>query len=182
MTASLKLYEAVDAIDVVREWIYEHDDEIRAMEGALPDALAELLAKAEGDFKAKAERVALFVRELLANAEAVKIEETRLAARRKHYERAAEGLKAYLKMQMELADIPQIKGQLVTVRLQKSGPSVTAPAFSQEDLARILDEYVRVVPETRSLNSAAIIAHWKATGESPIEGVTVGQNQHIRIV
>jgi hypothetical protein len=42
-----RLYEATDAIEIVRDWILEHDEELRANEGALPDELAELLAKVE---------------------------------------------------------------------------------------------------------------------------------------
>ena len=178
----IRLYEATDALQIIFDWIYEHDEEIRAMEGALPAELADLLAKAEGDFKAKAERVALFIRELLANAEAVKLEEQRLVARRKHYEKAADGLKRYLLSQMTAADIPKIEGKLVTVRTQKSPPSLVAPAFTQETLKLIRDEFVTVVPETRSLNGRAIIEHWKQTGESPVEGVEVTQGLHVRIV
>jgi hypothetical protein len=181
MATALKLYEAADAIAAVREWVYENDELIRASEGALPDELAALLEIAEGDFKSKAENVGLFIRELVSSAKAVKEERDRLDGRMKHYERAAEGLKAYLKFQMERSDIPKVEGKLVTVRLQKNPPAVHAESVTQEDMKLILDEYVRVIPETRMLNSAAIIAHWKATGESPIDGVTVSQGSHVRI-
>jgi hypothetical protein len=185
MTASLKLYEATDALDVVREWIYEHDEEIRAMEGALPDELAELLAKAEGDFKAKAERVALFIRELLANAAAVKIEEERLTARRKHYERAADGLKRYLQGQMELAGIPKVEGKLCTLRLQKSPPGVignpTLDSLAYWKTTLTWSRFVVTVPEQLRLDGRALIEAWKSGEEIPV-GVEVVQGQHLRIV
>ncbi len=181
MTTTLRLYEATDALDVVREWLYEHDDEIRAMEGALPDELAALLHEAEGDFKTKVERVGLFIRELIANANAVKAEEERLSLRRKHYEKSAEGLKGYLLMEMQRAEIPKVEGKLVTVRVQKSPPSVQS-SLTPDELRSIEDTWVQIVPESRRLNSAAVIAHWKATEESPIDGVTVSQKAHVRIV
>jgi hypothetical protein len=183
MTAApaMRLYEATDALDVVREWIYEHDEEIRAMEGALPDELAQLLEQAEGDFKTKAERVGLFIRELVVNAKAVKEEEVRLASRVKHYERAADGLKRYLQSQMEQAGIPKVEGKLCTVRLQKNSPAVHAPDMTQEALGRIRAEFVIVIPASYRLNTAAILQHWKATGENPVEGVEVTQGRHLRI-
>lgn len=185
MTAALKLYEAVDAIDVVRAWIYEHDEEIRAMEGALPDELAELLAQAEGDFKSKAERVALFVRELLANAGAIKVEEQRLAARRQHYEKAADGLKAYLKLQMEAADIPKVEGKLVTVRIQKNPPSVKC-SLTPDDIGRLradpgTERFVAVIPESYRIDAKAVLEGWKS-GEVIPAGFTVEQGSHLRIV
>lgn len=184
MTAALKLYETADAIAVVREWVYEHDDLIRNSEGALPDELAALLETAEGDFKAKAENVGLFIRELVSSSKAVKDERDRLDARAKHYDRAAEGLKAYLKCQMERSGIPKVEGKLVTVRLQKNAPAVKC-LLSQDDLGRMraepeLSSLVVTVPESFRLDADAVKAEWKAGRELPV-GITVEQGQHVRI-
>lgn len=177
---AMKLYEATDALDVVRDWIFEHDEEIRAAEGALPDELAALLDQAEGDFRTKAERVGLFIRELVANSKAVKEEADRLAARAKHYDKAGEGLKRYLQIHMELADIPKIEGKLVTVRLQKSPPSIVGVA-SQDDLAKLDGGFTLFAPATFRLDGRAYIEAWKR-GEAPeIPGVGVTQSQHLRI-
>lgn len=200
MTASLKLYETVDALDVVREWVYEHDEEIRAMEGALPDELAELLALAEGDFKAKAERVALFVRELLANASAVKIEATRLAARQKHYEKAAEVLKDYLQLQMEAAGMDKVEGNLCTVALQNSPPSlkVDQAAWPQERLRELYVKEsgqvgevqfhtVRHVPERFEFDARQVIelgtfgTKKKREYVAPLPDMAIEQGRHLRI-
>lgn len=178
--AALKLWEAGDAIEIVRVWMEEHDEEIRANEGVIPDELAELLAQVEGDFKTKAERVALFVRELSANGKAIKEEEDRLRDRRKSFESQASRLKLYLEMQMLAHGVPRVDGKLVTLRIQKNPPAVHHE-LTQDDLRLVLEEYVRVVPETRSLNKEAVLAHWKQTGESPIDGVTVTQGASLRI-
>lgn len=185
MTATLKLYETVDALQVVREWVYENDEAIRAAEGALPDELAALLESAEIDFKVKTENVALFVRELLANAAAVEAERNRLDARVSHYKKAAESLKGYLKGQMERADIPKVEGRLVTVRLQKNPPAVKVLA-TQEELAAMRDElhtslFVTVVPESYRVDTDYVKAVWKNGAELPA-GITVEQGQHLRIV
>jgi hypothetical protein len=195
MTAStLKLYEATDAIEIVRDWILEHDEELRANEGALPDELAELLAKVEGDFNQKAERVALFIREMLATGKAIKIEEERLYARRKSMENAADRLKRYLEMNMLVAEKMRIDGKLVTLRIQKN------PASLHRDRELPQDELVRLhttdpalvifTPASYALNGAAVIAASRKTDakgnvigyECPIDGLRVQQGASLRIV
>jgi Siphovirus Gp157 len=159
MTAStLKLYEATDAIEIVRDWILEHDEEMRANEGVLPDELAELLAQVEGDFAQKAERVALFVRELLATAKAIKLEEERLSARRKSMENAADRLKRYLETNMLLAEKMRIEGKLVTLRIQKNPPSCSS-SVGPADLEAYshvpeLAQFIEIVPATYRLNAS----------------------------
>lgn len=195
MTAStLKLYEATDAIEIVRDWILEHDEELRANEGALPDELAELLAKVEGDFNQKAERVALFIRELLSTAKAIKIEEERLYARRKSMENASDRLKRYLEMNMLVAEKMRIEGKLVTLRIQKNPASLHRDReLSQVELAVLHgknESLVIFTPASYALNGAAVIAASKKTDEKddvigyecPIEGLRVQQGASLRIV
>lgn len=184
MTTMLRLYEITDQLDVVRDWLYEHDEEIRAAEGAIPDELAALLNEVEGDFKSKAENVALFVRELIANSKAVKEERDRLDAKAKHYERSAESLKAYLKLNMERADIPKVEGKLVSVRLQKNPPAVKV-LLDQETLGKMRDDletalFVTTVPESYRVDTDYAKAVWKQGASLP-QGIEVVQGSHIRI-
>lgn len=198
MTAvSLRLWEATDAIEIVREWIDEHDEELRANEGVFPPELAELLDRVSTDFETKAERVALFVRELVATGKAIKEEEDRLRARRKSIENTVDGLKRYLEMNMLIAEKMRIDGRLVTLRIQKNPPSCTVEREIPEDeLAtwHALDErlvvYIPPQPARYSLNPSGVItaskqidAKGKVTGyESPIDGVVVAQGASLRIV
>jgi hypothetical protein len=198
MTATaLHLYEATDAIEIVRDWILEHDEELRANEGVLPDELAELLAKVEGDFNAKAERVALFIREMLATAKAIKLEEERLYARRKSMENAADRLKRYLEMNMLAAEKMRIEGKLVTLRIQKNPASCTIEREpTQEELSSLHSMEPQAVTYTPpregaySINPSGLIAASKivnAKGEttgyiSPLDGVVVRQGASLRIV
>lgn len=199
MTAApvLKLYEAGDAMEIVREWIEEHDEILRANEGVFPDELAELLDKVETDFDRKAERVALFVRELQATAKAVNEEEKRLYARRKSLDAAAASLKTYLEMQMLQHSRPRVEGKLVTLRIQKNNPSVTLEReFTQAEMMALYEErsdIVRRIPpvdaryefDSRALCEASkqVDERGKILGyESPIPGVVVAQGASLRIV
>lgn len=172
MTASLKLYEYGDALDEIRAQLFDAEGEITPeLEAALTDA--------EGDFSWKAERVALFVRELQSNAKAVKDESCRLALRAAQYERTAEGLKRYLQREMERVEIPRVDGKLINVRLQKSPPSVVS-TLDENALREIPAAYVTLVPESYRLNAKQVIEAWKSGAEIPA-GIEVTQNLHIRI-
>lgn len=194
MTAApmLKLYEAGDAIEIVRAWLDEHDEEIRTNEGVIPDALAELLAKVEGDFKQKAERVALFAREQQLIGKGIKEEEDRLRDRRKAKEAIVDRLKLYLEHQMLEHNMPRVDGKLVTLRIQKNPPSVTH-TLTQDDLKEIHEvepDAVRYIPAVYALNAAYVIDlakqpdpsdPKKSVYKSPFAGVTVEQGASIRI-
>lgn len=184
---ALRLYEAVDALETVRAWIYEHEEELLAAGGdldALPE-LRDLIDQAEGQFAEKVERVALFIRELLTSAKAVDEEAKRLALRAAHYTKAAESLKAYLKAQLIRADEPKVEGRLVTVRIQANPPAVKH-TLDQAALRSLLDQApfgdcVRIVPETYALDTRAIVDLWKAKAALPT-GVEVTVGAHVRIV
>lgn len=181
--AGIKLWEATDAIEIVRDWLSEHDAEMRENEGALPDELAELLSHVEGSFNEKAERVALFIREMLATGKAIKEEEERLRDRRKSFENASDRLKRYLEANMLQAEKMRIDGKLVTLRIQKNPPHVDGE-LSQEELC-ILDmmesPFVSVVPATFRLDAKLVIEAWKAGAEIPA-GLAVSQGASLRIV
>lgn len=175
MSAPLTLYAIGDELERVKEMLY-------AAEGELTPEIEEALNAVELSFSEKAERVALYCRELLSSSKAVDEEAARLSARAKGYMSAAENLKGYLQAQMERAELMKVEGKLVTVRLQKSQPSVVAPAFTQDELDTISPVFVRVVPEIRTLDKKAVLTHWKGTGTSGIPGVEVVQSLHLRIV
>jgi hypothetical protein len=181
MTApALRLYEAVDALETVRTWIDEHAEEIIAAGGELPAELSELLDQAEGQLADKIERVALYIRELLATAEAIRVERDRLEARARHAERAAEGLKRYLQAQLERAGLTRVVGELVTVRLQKSPPRVVS-TLDEEALRRSEGaEWVTVIPAQYRIDPRKLLDYYKQGLPLP-DGITVEQGQHVRI-
>lgn len=198
MTArAFHLYDATDAIEIVRDWILEHDEEMRANEGVLPDELAELLAKVEGDFATKAKRVGHFVRELTREIKAIEAEEDRLRDRRKSRENAADRLKRYLEVNMLATEKMRIEDALITLRIQKNPPScIIEKEPTQEELENLflLDpqcvSYTPPAEGSYSLVPRGVIAASKivnAKGEttgyvSPLEGVVVRQGASLRIV
>lgn len=185
MSTAIRLYEATDAIEIVRDWVLEHDDEIRACEGALPDELAELLAKVEGDFDAKAQRVALFIRELLSTAKAIKVEEERLYDRRKAMENAADRLKRYLEANMLAAERMRIDGKLVSLRVQMNPPAVRCeldPAALEALYPRASTAFpfIRRVPESYVLDRKVAIEMHKLGMDLP-DGIAVERGASLRI-
>lgn len=178
----LKLYEATDALEIVREWLCES-------EGELTPEIEALLNDAALDFDLKAERVALMVREFITEGEAIAAEAERLAARAKAREKGAERLKAYLHREMTAAERPVVKRPLVTIRVQASAPSVRGelPEEKLRNLAQIAPSLVRHVPEKFNLDARALLAAEK-NGEQPLEqhgellaGIEIVRGSHVRI-
>lgn len=180
-TSTLKLYEHADAIQVVEDWILEHDEEIRAAGGALPDELAQLLEGAQLGFREKVEGVALVILGMKATAAAIKEEEARLAARRKHFDNAAAGLTNYLHAQLERAGERKVEGLRATVAIQNSPPSVVGD-LSQAMLAILCESGSEIavrVPETYRLDRKAALDKLKSGVE--IAGLAIEQGTHVRI-
>lgn len=186
--AILRLWEATDAIEIVREWLIEHDEELRANEGVLPAELAELLAQVEGDFAEKSERVALFIREQLATAKAIKEEEERLRDRRKALENNADRLKRYLETNMLQAEKMRIDGKLVTLRIQMNNPAVRCD-LAEPELATLYHEravpsayfFVKRVPESFVLDRKVCLEMHKLGVELPA-GIAIERSASLRIV
>lgn len=177
--AAVRLYDLAEARGILDEFLTE-------TEGEVTPELEQLLESLEGQVTEKVERVALYIREQLATAAAVKEEEQRLATRRKSLERAAEGLKNYLQRQMERLGTTKVNGLLCTVALQKSQPSVTSTLDVTQlmDLAEAdetsLRRFVTVIPENYVLDKRAVLEAYK-TGERLPDGVGIDQGQHVRI-
>lgn len=172
---TLKLYEATAQLDVVRDWLIESG-------GELTPEIEALLTEAQEAFDTKVERVALFVRELLATAAAVKVERERLAALEKSYTNGAENLKGYLLRQMQRAEVAKVDGTLAKVRVQNSPPSVQS-TLDADTLRAAFDagqEWVIEVPASYRLDTNIIKAYAKDGTPLP-EGVTVEVGQHVRI-
>lgn len=180
----IKLYEAAAQLDVVNGWIEEHADEILANGGALPPALAELLDQAEGTLAEKVERVALKVRELVAEADAIKAESARLTQRHKTAAHAAESLRTYLQRVLEATGTAQVKGMLVTVALQQNPPAALGE-LTQEQLEYLYEgpsfgAMVSYVPASYALNRKAVLEAFKRQEPLP-EGIRVAQATSLRI-
>lgn len=182
MPTAMKLYEHVDALETVLDWVAEHEDEIRAAGGVLPPALEELLDEVEGDLETKVERTALVIRNQLANATAAQTEAERLTKIAGSYTRQAEMLKTYLKSQLDRSGKSKLETPLVKVWTQKNG----RPSVKLADPTVIPAAFQRVRVEFdgqaayEALKAANAIPE-PEDGAVEIDGLVVERGTHLRI-
>lgn len=166
---SWKLYE-ID--DVLRQAIAAAEQAVDTETGELPEDWAEFLTTVQMERDEKALGVACYVRELLAEADAVKAEKDRLTKRQRALENQAERVKAYL-----AAFVPQgekLKDGRVQVSWRKSeSVQVDVPA---EQLPTM---YQRVIPEQREPDKTALKDAIKTGAQIP--GVQLVTKQNIQI-
>lgn len=155
----MKLYE-------ITQGVQDAMDRVDPETGELAEDVAEQLDALDMAFEAKAENVAKAVRSILAEADAHKEESKRQALKARARGNDAARLKEYLQVHMEIMGLEKIKGDLLTVALQKCPPSCAVL-----DEERVPDGYKELVTETK-VHKKDIIDHWKATGET-VDGVEI---------
>lgn len=171
---STTLYEISEAREILDAWLTES-------EGEVTPELEALLAEVDANANEKIERVALYIREQKALADAAKQERDRLAGIAATRLKAAESLTSYLHREMDRLGKDKVNGVLATIALQKNPPSVTGePVRPLEALYVEAPELVRHVPATFALDRKAIIEAHKAGRPIP-EGLTVTQTVGVRI-
>jgi len=132
------LYEIAVMYRQVLDMEPESDDEF----GAMMTALDEI----QGELTEKADNIVRYMRNLNAEAEALKAEETALYKKRKAAENKAERLKAYLAAQMTLCGLRELRAGLFKLRFQP-----TAPAISIVDESAVPEKFHRVKVEIDKL-------------------------------
>ena len=150
MSKTLTLYElgeeqaALDALVAMDdgEWTDEHE----ALAGELA---AQLVLKADA--------FGAYVAGLTATADAIRAEQDRLAVRRKSIETSVARLKRYGLIALQAAGRDKVAGTLFSLGVQQNPPSVRVDVAPDE----LEDQYVRVIPEAREPNKAAIGAALK---------------------
>lgn len=176
MATALKLYEIAD-------WRDRLDDKLAETEGELTPEIEAELAALDMAADDKIERVALWIREQTATAEAVESEAKRLHARAAANLNAARSLKLYLEREMTRLGKDKVKGLRATVTMQKNGPSVVgeiAPETLTEWYEEFSSPFVRYTPASYALDRKAVLAAHKADQPIP-EGLTVVQTESLRI-
>lgn len=178
----LKLYEAVDALEIALRWMDENEEAITAAGGEIPAELLDLLEQAEGDLTEKIERSALAAKNLSAMAKAAEGEAMRLTALAKSYARQAETLEAYIQRQMHRAGIQKVQGARAKLWIQANGrPSVR---LANPDVIPAAFQRISV-----EFDSQAAYEHLKANNAIPapkdgpveIDGLVVERGVHLRI-
>ncbi|QDX92034.1 siphovirus Gp157 family protein [Brevibacillus laterosporus] len=112
----MRLYDLAGAYAEVAQIIM--DDETQT------ELLGDTLQSLEDAIETKADNIAKMVRNISAEADMIKLEEARLTERRKRLETKQEGLKRYLKEQLEFAGLQKVKTPIFTISLRKNPGSV----------------------------------------------------------
>ncbi|MDP4087621.1 MAG: siphovirus Gp157 family protein [Bacillota bacterium] len=120
----------------------------------------------------KVEHTAKFIRCLESDMEALKVEEKRLADKRKALENKVSSIKEYLQHEMEFSGIDKVKRPTLTVSIQLNPPSV-----------EVMDESVIpsifMIPQPEKIDKKAILKALKEGEEIP--GCEIKQSKGIRI-
>ena len=162
--------------------LYELTDEIKKIADNIesaetcPDEIYGELVNISGAFIDKAENIAKFVLNLNADIEALEKEELRINRKRKTLESKHKWIRDYLKHNIEILGLSKIKGDILTLSIQKNPYSVT-----------IVDEniipayrFTRVIPERREVDKIAILKNFSETGEIP-DGIKIEQTTRLVI-
>lgn len=158
------LYEIADRYREILAVDAETDDERAALVNALDEAA--------GDFRDKAENVSKYIRNVSAEAEALRAEEVRLAAKRQALTRKADNLTGYLEAMMMLTQQRELKAGIFTLKFQRNPPSITVI-----DKAAVPREYFIQPPA--ALSKQAIKDAIKAGATVP--GVEIIQQERLVI-
>ncbi|PED27276.1 ATPase [Bacillus thuringiensis] len=141
-------------------------------DGIDPSSVEDTLQAIEESIQDKAQNIALLIKNLEADTEAIKLEEKRLAERRKSVENNCKSLKDYLYQQMTLLEVKRIKGTIVTVGIQKNPASLDIA----ED-AVVPPEYM--IPQPAKVDKKSLLAAVK--GGMQWDGITLTQGESVRI-
>ena len=159
----MRLYELAPAYAYLIDAL---DDDGDASDGhAHLDALSDAIDQ-------KAASIAHVLAQLDAEAEALRAEEKRLAARRQARERRAESLRDYLRMSLDAAGVPKIKTSTHTISVGDGPQRVVV-----EDEGAIPAEFLRTKIE---IDKRAILVAMQSLGEC-VPGTRVERGRVLRI-
>ena len=157
--------------------LYELTSDVLALQDLLENELEDeqmLLDTLEGvqwEYEFKLEQYAKVVRNLEADAEALKNEVTRLTNKRRVIENNVERLKSIMFDSMKATNTPKVKGNILSVAIQKNGGKL--PVVVDVDTSKLPDELVKVteVPDLDAIRKAldagdCKYAHYGERGES----------------
>ena len=156
--------------------ITESMKEVQAMvdDGVPLDQLEDTMQLIEMDFKEKAESILFVLANIKSEVEACKVEEVRLADRRKAKEKQAEKLKEYLLYNMQELKSGKIDNGVMTANI-RTGASVLV--ITNEDA--IPNEYKKI-SVTSSTDKKGLLKALKELEEGEeIEGAEVGAGKNI---
>lgn len=143
----MTLYELTDEMMTLLSWLEEADDE-----SSIPDqqAIEDTLAMVAEDFCAKADGYGKVLKQLQADAEAVKAEKMRLAARQSSLEKSADRLKEAMRDALVKLGQKSLKTDLFTFST-RAGQELVIDAESVYELPMEMVRIVDPVPDKMAI-------------------------------
>lgn len=158
----MRLYELTEAWESVQALIDNDETQEEQLQAALENI--------EGAIEEKADGYAKLIYSMKAEAEAIKVEEKRLATKRQSLENRAKWLQKNLEEAMIATGKKKFKTNLFVFSVQKN-----APSLDDFDEAIVPEEYWKV---TRSVDRSALL---KAVKNGEVEGIGLKQTESLRI-
>lgn len=158
----MRLYELTEAWESVQALIDNDETQEEQLQAALENI--------EGAIEEKADGYAKLIYSMKAEAEAIKVEEKRLATKRQSLENRAKWLQKNLEEAMIATGKKKFKTNLFGFNVQKN-----APSLDDFDEAIVPEEYWKV---TRSVDRSALL---KAVKDGEVEGIGLKQTESLRI-
>lgn len=168
----MKLYEITDQYATVLDMLESGDPEVQ---GAAQDTLEAI----QGEFDDKVDSIACLIKELKAEAEAIKAEKDRLAKREKTKKSEIEWLTGYILAQMEAVGKDKLETARNVVSVRKSAPAVKIPDEEKFLLWAVFDHEQFVRQKGPEIDRAAVKEALKRGVEVP--GAYLEQGRSVTI-
>lgn len=138
--------------ELTSDWLHVYDmiDDPNEFD---EDAIIDTLEAIDGEIEIKAENYGKIMKNLAAEAEALKNEEARLYARRKVKENTIARMKQSLQLAMEAIDKPKIKTELFSFNIQANPESVVIDTMDMEEIPEEFRK-VTIEPDKTAIKKA----------------------------
>lgn len=137
------------------------------------EAIDDTLEGLKGELEAKANNVAAFIGNMQAEIDAVKAASKKLADRARAEQAKIDGLREYLKRNMEMSEITEIRSPEFILKIKNNPPSVII-----DDLDSLPEDCIKIIPETKQADKTAIK---KALKEGEVKGAHLSQSTRLEI-
>ena len=158
----MKLYELTETWAAIQDMIETADADDEQIIAAIENV--------EEAIEEKADNYAKIIFSMKAEAEAIRTEEKRLAAKRQSLENRAKWLQKNLEVAMINTGKKKIKTNLFVLNVQKN-----APSLDDFDESIVPEAYWKI---TRSIDRSALL---KAVKDGEVEGIGLKQTESLRI-
>lgn len=120
----MKLFDISTEFEQLFAQLDNTEDMVEDERAEFETAWFDTLEAIEGEFEAKAENVALYIKECLEMAEDLKVYKASIATRQKVYENRAQRLKIYLKNCMDQMKLKKVETPKARISIRNNAPAL----------------------------------------------------------